>query len=87
MRRSYWQILVVVVAVIGTIMFLVPMVSCPSCSGGGKITVMGSHPEAMGSERPSTGQLVDVACPSCEGKSRLTLCQRLTRVPSILSRR
>jgi len=57
------------------ILLWAPLVACPGCSGTGKITVMASHPEAMGSGK-SAGSLVEVGCPTCNGKARVTLSLR-----------
>ncbi len=76
--RRWWigLTLLAVLIIAGAISVSVPLVACPSCSGAGKITVMGSHPEAMGSNASATGRLMEVGCPACEGKARMTLCQR-----------
>ena len=55
----------------------VPLVACSSCSGAGKFSAMGSHPEAMGSGVSPAGKLIEIPCSVCDGKARLTLCQRL----------
>ena len=73
MRRSNWPVVVGILLIVGTILLTVPFAPCPSCSGDGKITVMGSHPEAMGSPMTPTGKLVEVGCPSCDGRARLSL--------------
>ena len=52
-----------------------PLRECPACSGVGRISVMASHPEAMGSEK-SAGSLVEIGCPTCNGKTRVTLVLR-----------
>ncbi len=57
--------------------FVVPVASCPACSGTGHATVMGSHPEAMGSESAPTGVLLSIPCPSCDGSSRVPLYRKL----------
>lgn len=80
-------VLASVLVLASAITFLVPVVSCPYCLGTGKVTVMESHPEAMGSTRSSTGGLIDVGCPSCDGKPRMTLYQRLFWVPPTLASR
>ena len=87
MRRSQGLILVGGLVVASAILLMVPLLSCPSCSGAGKITVMGSHPEAMGSPMSSTGKLVDVPCPSCGGAARLSLYHRWSSDPQSLSSR
>jgi hypothetical protein len=78
--------LLAVLAIAGVISLVVPLAACPSCSGAGKITVMGSHPEAMGSGA-SSGKLVDIGCPSCDGKARVTLYHRWTWEQPVLSSR
>lgn len=81
-RWIRWTALaIVVIAVVAS--FFVPFIACPSCSGSGSITVMESHPEAMG----STGRLTKVECPMCEGKARVSLVHRSVSRPPALSRR
>lgn len=68
--------------IVGTLLAVVlllsvPIVDCSSCSGAGTIKVMGSHPEAMGSEKSPTGVLQDVACPACDGNARVSLFRKL----------
>jgi hypothetical protein len=70
----------------GTISLFVPFVACSSCSGAGTISVMVSHPEAMGSEMSSTGKLIEVGCSTCDGKARVTLCRKLIGEPPALSK-
>jgi len=69
------------------IALLVPFVACSSCSGAGVITVMGSHPEAMGSGASTTGRLIEVECPTCDGKARVSVYQKLTWKPPAISRK
>jgi len=57
-----------------------PLAPCSSCSGTGKIAVMGSHPEAMGSGT-SSGKLVEIGCPACDGQARISLCRRWMSAP------
>ena len=66
-----WTLLAVAVIAFVASLF-VPVIACPSCSGSGSITVMESHPEAMG----STGSLTRIGCPSCVGKARVSLYHR-----------
>lgn len=90
MRRSrrLWiaLTLLTVLVIAGTISLCAPLIACSSCSGAGKITVLGSHPEAMGSQS-TTGTLIDVACPTCDGKARVTLYHKMMWVPPALSSR
>ncbi len=75
------------VVVILMMSFFAPLLACPQCLGAGKLTVMESHPEAMGSKRSSTGALTDVGCPECDGKTRVTLYHRVIWEPPTLSSR
>ena len=83
MRRSRltWislSLVSILVLAAGASLF-VPLVDCPSCSGAGRITVMASHPDAMGSGTSSSGKLIEVECSTCDGKARMTLCHRWMR--------
>ncbi|MBI3856338.1 MAG: hypothetical protein HY293_11680 [Planctomycetes bacterium] len=79
MRRSNLLLislaLLAVLATAAAISLGVPLAACPSCSGAGKLTVMESHPEAMGSGS-SLGKLIDVECSTCAGRARVTLYHR-----------
>lgn len=77
-------VLLAVFAIAGVISLCVPLAACPSCSGNGKITIMDSHPEAMGSVA-SSGKLMDVGCTGCAGKARVTLYHRWTWEQPVLS--
>jgi hypothetical protein len=70
--------LVAVVAIAGAVLSGAPLFECPGCSGAGKITVMGSHPEAMASAMSPTGKLIEVGCPRCKGTTRDSLLRRWT---------
>ena len=69
--------LLALLAIAGAASLVLPLAPCPPCSGTGRITVMGSHPEAMGSGR-SSGRLVEVGCPACEGEARISFYRRWT---------
>jgi len=86
MRRLGWRWITSALFAVLLIALLVPLVACSSCSGAGVLLVMGSHPEAMGSEASTTGRLIDVTCPSCGGTARVSLYQKLTGEPPIVSR-
>ncbi|HVR87553.1 MAG TPA: hypothetical protein VMU54_24720 [Planctomycetota bacterium] len=79
--------LLAVLAIAGTITFLVPLLTCPSCSGAGRMTAMVSHPDAMGSERSSSRNLMDVRCATCDGKTRVSLYHGLMSGQPALSSR
>lgn len=76
MRRSklWWVGLSLLVALF---LGVVPFLDCSSCSGTGRIQVMGSHPEAMGATESPTGRLADVPCPACDGRARLALYRKM----------
>ena len=76
MRRSKrWGFGLTLLAAV--LVVVVPFLDCSTCSGSGRITVMGSHPEAMSSTGSPSGRLTDVVCPACDGNSRLALYRRL----------
>lgn len=70
--------LVVAVAIAGAVLVFAPVFECAGCSGAGKITVMGSHPEAMASAVSPSGKLVELGCPRCAGTTRDSLLRRWT---------
>jgi len=73
--KSIWVSGALLFVLMAALVLWAPLLTCPACSGVGSITVMASHPEAMGSAR-SAGSLVELGCPTCEGKTRVTLLQR-----------
>lgn len=79
-HRGLWILSIILGCLIiaATISFFLPLVGCSSCSGVGRISLMGSHPEAMGAEMSRTGRLIEVACSTCDGKGRMTLCHLWT---------
>lgn len=80
MRRSrvIW-ISLALLSVLSGITLFVPLAACPTCSGAGTLTVMGSHPDAMGSATSPSGKLIEIGCSTCDGKARMSLSQRLMR--------
>jgi hypothetical protein len=70
--------LVTAAAIAGSFLVCAPLFECPGCSGAGKVTVMGSHLEAMASTMLPAGQLVEVGCPRCDGMARGSLLRRWT---------
>jgi hypothetical protein len=69
--------LLALLTIAGVGSLILPPAPCSPCSGTGKITVMESHPEAMGSGG-SSGRLVEIGCPTCEGEARISLYRRWT---------
>jgi len=86
-RKKVWWIslaLLMVLTIAGAVSSRVPLLACPSCSGAGTITVMASHPEAMGSAMSPSGRLMEIGCPACDGTARVTLCRRFMGEPPAL---
>jgi hypothetical protein len=77
-RFRIYLALVAFVVIAGALLVCAPLFECPGCSGSGKITVMGSHPEAMASAMLPSGKLIEVRCPRCDGTTRGSLLRRWT---------